>query len=65
MVEQTELTVRDTTGQERTLRLTASMGVAALHERNYSTPEELVLAADRCLYRAKQSGRNKVSKETI
>ncbi|HEV3141754.1 MAG TPA: GGDEF domain-containing protein [Vicinamibacterales bacterium] len=63
VLETTEFKVRDTTGKECTIHLTASIGIAALHDRNYSTPEELVLAADRCLYRAKQAGRNKVSKD--
>jgi two-component system cell cycle response regulator len=64
VVEGTDFKVRDTAGKECALRITASMGVATLHDRNYSTPEELVLAADRCLYHAKQTGRNKVSKES-
>ena len=62
MLEQTDITVRDTAGKERTLRVTASIGIATLHDRDYATPEELILAADRCLYNAKQAGRNKVSR---
>ncbi|HYM21760.1 MAG TPA: diguanylate cyclase [Vicinamibacterales bacterium] len=63
MLEQTDITVRDTAGKERTLRVTASIGIATLHDRSYATPEELILAADRCLYNAKQAGRNKVSRD--
>jgi two-component system cell cycle response regulator len=63
VLEQTEILVRDTSGKECAVRLTASIGVAALHDRNYATPEELVHAADRSLYHAKQTGRNRVSKE--
>ena len=61
VVEGTEFHVRDTAGKECSLRLTASMGISTLHDRNYATPEDLVLAADRCLYHAKQAGRNKVA----
>jgi len=64
VVAQTEFTVKDTSGKACAIRLTASIGVATLHDRNYATPEELVLAADRCLYHAKQAGRNRVSKES-
>jgi len=64
VVAQTEFTVKDTSGSACQIQLTASIGIGTLHDRNYSTPEELVLAADRCLYRAKQAGRNKVSRQS-
>jgi len=41
------------------LRVTASFGVASLTER-YTREEELVASADEQLYRAKESGRNRV-----
>ncbi|HEY6213433.1 MAG TPA: GGDEF domain-containing protein [Vicinamibacterales bacterium] len=63
LLEASNIVVRDTAGKECRIRLTASIGVATLHDRNFATPEELILAADRCLYQAKQAGRNKVSKE--
>jgi diguanylate cyclase (GGDEF)-like protein/PAS domain S-box-containing protein len=40
--------------------ITASIGVATMSEE-ISTPEELVDAADRALYRSKQAGRNRVT----
>ncbi|HMD34934.1 MAG TPA: GGDEF domain-containing protein [Vicinamibacterales bacterium] len=64
VVADTEITATNTSGKPCEIQLTASIGVATLHDRNYSTPEELILAADRCLYHAKQTGRNKVSKES-
>jgi diguanylate cyclase (GGDEF)-like protein len=43
----------------RTLRVTVSAGVAGAAGRS-STPEQVVKAADRALYRAKRGGRNRV-----
>jgi diguanylate cyclase (GGDEF)-like protein len=63
VVAHTAFAVKDTHGRPCEIQLTVSIGVATLHDRNYATPDELVLAADRCLYRAKQAGRNMVSKE--
>ena len=48
--------------QGRQLRATCSIGVAALPSTPAKTPEELVEAADKALYRAKHGGRNRVSR---
>jgi diguanylate cyclase (GGDEF)-like protein len=44
-----------------TVSVTVSIGVAQRDERN-STPADVLLAADRSLYRAKEKGRNRVSR---
>jgi two-component system cell cycle response regulator len=41
--------------------ITMSVGVATLGENNFMAPDELVEAADKALYAAKQAGRNRVS----
>ncbi len=46
------------TAEERQLKLTVSIGIAALPEASIKTPEALVLAADEALYQAKDRGRN-------
>jgi len=45
---------------QRAVSVTVSIGVADYGERN-ATPTDVLLAADRALYRAKNKGRNKVS----
>jgi len=47
------------------IRATISLGVASLFDTDYSQPEELIAAADRYLYRAKNSGRNRVDGKGI
>jgi diguanylate cyclase (GGDEF)-like protein len=46
---------------KRSVSVTISIGVAERNER-LAAPEEVVQAADRALYRAKEKGRNQVSK---
>ena len=40
--------------------MTISAGVATYVEKNFATAEEVLQAADGCLYRAKEQGRNRV-----
>ncbi|HEY6462264.1 MAG TPA: GGDEF domain-containing protein, partial [Polyangiaceae bacterium] len=40
--------------------VTISLGVCTLNVPEHPLPESLIHAADACLYRAKQSGRNRV-----
>ncbi len=51
---------RRSTGRRRKLAVTVSIGVA---ERNgkHTTPESVLKAADKALYRAKKAGRNRVA----
>ena len=47
------------------IKVTVSLGVATLLDSDFSQPEELIAAADRYLYRAKEGGRNKVDAREI
>jgi len=47
-------------GSRKRVKITISMGVAERNER-YGSPEQVVRAADKALYRAKKKGRNRVS----
>jgi two-component system, cell cycle response regulator len=47
------------------IHVTISLGVATLFDTDYSQPEELVAAADKYLYRAKQAGRNRVDAKSV
>lgn len=57
LVEQTAAWVQGTE-----LKATVSIGVAGFPSTPVKTPEQLVEAADRALYRAKNAGRNRVSR---
>ena len=46
---------------EHVLRVTVSLGVAALRGMNFSNPEEMINEADAYLYVAKDGGRNQVA----
>jgi two-component system cell cycle response regulator len=47
--------------QDQTIRITVSVGVACHGQRaRYASAEELLLAADQAVYRAKSEGRNRV-----
>ena len=46
---------------EHVLRVTVSLGVAALRGMNFSNPEEMINEADAYLYVAKEGGRNQVA----
>ena len=50
---------RASTGPRREVSVTVSIGVAEASAR-YPTPEQVVQAADKALYRAKKAGRNQV-----
>ncbi|WP_239014378.1 GGDEF domain-containing response regulator [Archangium violaceum] len=48
------------TGPQRTLRVTASLGVSAFPHHAVNNAEQLVRSADQALYRAKDEGRNRI-----
>jgi diguanylate cyclase (GGDEF)-like protein len=48
-------------GADQTLSVTVSIGLAAPGEGR-QTPQQVIKAADEALYRAKQGGRNRVSR---
>ena len=47
------------------IKVTISLGVATLHDSDFTQAEELIAAADKYLYRAKRAGRNRVDAKAI
>jgi two-component system cell cycle response regulator len=43
------------------VRVTISIGIASCPAPNIASPDDLIREADRALYRAKQTGRNRVA----
>jgi diguanylate cyclase (GGDEF)-like protein len=56
-IEALEFPLEDESGERRTIRITASLGAAALGD-GIEEMRELVAAADAALYRAKRAGKN-------
>jgi two-component system, cell cycle response regulator len=59
-IEALQLDYTSLDGTKRTVRCTASLGVASVPSPSLQTAEELLRAADECLYSAKGAGRNRV-----
>ncbi|HVG60050.1 MAG TPA: diguanylate cyclase [Hyalangium sp.] len=59
-IEALQLEYSGQDGAKKVVRCTASMGLASLPSPTLQTPEELLRAADECLYAAKGAGRNRV-----
>jgi diguanylate cyclase len=55
-----ELRITTDDEEPRALSVTASLGIAAYPESKAETGEDLVRRADRALYRAKKTGKNRV-----
>ncbi|MBF0225073.1 MAG: diguanylate cyclase [Desulfobacterales bacterium] len=55
-----DLSLYDFSYESIKFRMTTSIGIATLKDAEFQSPQELVLRADQALYRAKESGRNKV-----
>jgi two-component system cell cycle response regulator len=58
MIEETPIET-----QAGTVRATVSLGVASVPQSRIHTAKELIIAADKALYRAKKNGRNQVQAE--
>ena len=50
---------KKTRGRRRKVRITVSIGVAERNEK-FITPQQVIKAADKALYKAKKAGRNKI-----
>lgn len=59
-IEALQLEYTSLDGNKRMVRCTASLGVASVPSPTLQTAEELLRAADECLYAAKGAGRNRV-----
>ena len=60
VVENTDFTFENTK-----IPVTISLGLATLSDAEYPGPDEMLAAADKFLYRAKQSGRNRVEAKML
>jgi len=48
--------------EDHTIKITSSFGIASIShdtDKTYLTTEDMIQAADRCLYKAKDRGRNR------
>jgi two-component system cell cycle response regulator len=59
-IEALQLDYSGPDGAKQVVRCTASLGLASLPSPTLQTPEDLLRAADECLYAAKGAGRNRV-----
>jgi diguanylate cyclase (GGDEF)-like protein len=59
-IEALQLEYSGPDGAKQVVRCTASLGLASLPSPSLQTPEDLLRAADECLYAAKGAGRNRV-----
>jgi diguanylate cyclase (GGDEF)-like protein len=49
--------------ENKTINFTISMGIATLNEKNdFSTLDDFIAAADKCLYHSKENGRNQTTR---
>ncbi|MBS2028383.1 MAG: GGDEF domain-containing protein [Deltaproteobacteria bacterium] len=55
----------DFTFENKKIPVTCSLGLATLSDAEYPGPDEMIAAADKYLYRAKQSGRNRVEAKML
>jgi len=51
--------------ETKKIPVTVSLGLATLSDAEYPGPDEMIAAADKYLYRAKQSGRNRVEAKML
>jgi diguanylate cyclase (GGDEF)-like protein len=61
-IEQSEFTFTDKEGNPQSIRLTISGGIATMGKEQFAEPQDVLAAADKHLYRAKQAGRNRIDR---
>ena len=62
-VERAEFQFIDKDGSQRSIKATISVGLATLGVRGFATIDDFITAADKQLYHAKRTGRNRVSSD--
>src|SRR5215470_4031506 len=62
-VERAEFQFIDKDGNQRSIKATISVGLATLGVTRYATIDDFITAADKQLYHAKRTGRNRVSSD--